>query len=916
MAETLVASAISTLGGFLKTEVGFLLGVEDQVQNMERELIWMLSYLHQADLRQDEDKIVRQCVAEVRDAVYDAEDVVETFALQIASRRNANVLERSAGMFTQGKNLYEVGLKIKAINDGLKDLNERLQRFTVPLRQGEITTSWFDKQRELRRSYPHIREQNVVGLEGNIKELVTNLVAQDKQFVVLSIYGMGGIGKTTLAKKIFDHGEVRRHFDYFAWAYVSQKCRTREIWQGILFNLTTLTEKQTNEVIRMTDEQLAPKLYQFLKEKKCLVILDDIWNISDWKALSAAFPKEETGTKILLTSRNKELALLADRRGFHHEVQCLNGELSRQLLCKIAYMERNDADFVSNVKMEEEAEVMVKYCAGLPLAITVLGGILATKNSINEWQKVHEHIKLHLRGGEEYIGIKDVLALSYNDLPTQLRSCFLHLSQFPEDSEINVDKLIRMWVAEGFTKLVQHGREENEEEESMEYVADRFLNELILRCMVLVGDRGNNLEVKTCRMHDLMRDLCLLKAKEENFTDFIDRSHNNCKEYISSSSTGKLRRLAVNLHGEGCQFPLKCIKNPHLRSLLCFYDFSFKRWSLESPAFETLKLLRLLDLDGAEFRGGKLPKAIGKLIHLKFLSLRDAEVFKLPPSLGNLSCLQTLDLLIADKVVHIPNVIWKLENLRHLYLPVDCDNKTKLQLRNLKKLRTLINFPAGNCNVEDLYTLINIRELSIRRSFLIKDFREVSAHLRTTLKHMHSFSLANYEKLDVKQLVTGCGNLNELRLHVQIDELPRFDQFPQGITYISLRSCKLKEDPMATFEKLLNLRVLELDEDSFIGKEIICSKVGFPKLHSLSLRSLKQLELWRVEESAMTNLFRLEIMCCQQLKMIPEEMKFLKNLEEMEIKRMPKSFKEKLIYGGEDFYKVKHVSSLLFQHCN
>ncbi|KAG8479463.1 hypothetical protein CXB51_029917 [Gossypium anomalum] len=169
--------------------------------------------------------------------------------------------------------------------------------------------------------------------------------------------------------------------------------------------------------------------------------------------------------------------------------------------------------------MEELGKDMVKRCAGLPLAIIVLGGILATKNnSLLEWQKVSANVKLYLKSGKAQ-GPEDVLALSYDDLPPYLRPCFLYISHFPEDYEILADRLIQLWVAEGIVSLKQ---EEGDEGQIAEDVAEGYLLELVERCMIQVRERDiATLKMSSFQMHDLMRDVCLSKAKQDVETIFL-----------------------------------------------------------------------------------------------------------------------------------------------------------------------------------------------------------------------------------------------------------------------------------------------------------------------------------------------------------------------------------------------------------
>ncbi|GKV51059.1 hypothetical protein SLEP1_g57735 [Rubroshorea leprosula] len=353
-----------------------------------------------------------------------------------------------------------------------------------------------------------------------MRQLITQLVNVEKCRVV-SICGIGGLGKTTMAKAVYHHGDIRRHFEGFAWAYVFQQCKRRDVWEGILLKLITPSREEREEILRMRDDDLAKKLYKVQKEKECLVVIDDIWSTEAWSTLSAAFPNETTsGSKVLLTTRNKKVALIADREGFVHEPSCLNEENSWELFQRKAFPSRGDSELKINEDKEKRGREMVGCCASLPLAIVVLGRLLATKETLIEWDMVNGNIRSYLAKtkGHEQARLSEVLALSYHELPYQLKPCFLYLCQFPEDFDIPTKKLVQQWVAEGFV----FSQDELEGDETMEDVAEGYLHGLINRCMVQVGVRGSTGTIKTCRLHDLTHDLCLSKARQESFNDIID----------------------------------------------------------------------------------------------------------------------------------------------------------------------------------------------------------------------------------------------------------------------------------------------------------------------------------------------------------------------------------------------------------
>ncbi|XP_061989328.1 probable disease resistance protein RXW24L [Rosa rugosa] len=371
---------------------------------------------------------------------------------------------------------------------------------------------------------------------------------------------------------------------------------------------------------------------------------------------------------------------------------------------------------------------MVQHCWGLPLAVIVLAGLLAKKNTIKDWVTIRENVGVYISRGfgrqeEEHAYASWVLALSYDDLPYHLKPCFLYLGHFPEDHEIRMKSLTRLWIAEGFISLTKQRQSSGE---TMEDVAYNWLNELVERCVIQVGERSSTSEnIKTCRMYDLLRDLCLRKAEEENFLQVVKGSHKNeAMHPVSSSSSsmvtygspmGKIRRLAVYLdENDDKLVPSLGERGGHLRSLVYFdpNDFRWfpKRKELIPSMFKDFKLLRALKIEGMDDGEVKieLPREIGNMVYLRFLRLRDSNIKSFPPFLGNLICLQTLDFRITDDdMIIIPNVICKMNKLRHLYLPWSYTARDKLQLSTLGHLQTLNSVSSRYCDLNDLAKLGN-----------------------------------------------------------------------------------------------------------------------------------------------------------------------------------------------------------------
>ncbi|KAB2006320.1 hypothetical protein ES319_D11G336300v1 [Gossypium barbadense] len=530
MAWSAVTSAVTTIGNLLTQEAIYLWGVEEEVDRLQTELKWMQSSLMEAETKQSKDERIRLWVAEIRELAYDAEDVVKEFALKIGSKNKGGLpsrIKRSACCLKEGWMLHKTRSKIEKIIERINDLVRRLQTYGVKeLKDRGEESSSSTERRESRPPYPHIMDDNIVGLVDDTEGLV-KVLKNESGCKVVTIWGMGGLGKTTLAKNIYHHHQVIDYFDHLAFVYVSQPCRKRNVWEDILSGFKTLDDADRKK----RDEDLAEKLCNKLEEKKCLVILDDIWTSEAWDSLKPAFPVatgRHSNSKILLTSRNRGIVPYADIR----ELKCLNDQQCWELFQKIVFPQTGNK---TGEEIKELGENMVKHCAGLPLAIVVLGRILATKNnSLNEWRKISDNVKSHLKRGKNQ-GPEDVLALSYDDLPPYLRPCFLYLSHFPEDYMIDVDRLIQLWVAEG---ILSSKQEERDGGEIVEDVAESYLMELVERCMIQVRERDvATLKVKTIQMHDMMRDLCLSKAKQENFVFIIDQSNASSLSMIRKVKT-------------------------------------------------------------------------------------------------------------------------------------------------------------------------------------------------------------------------------------------------------------------------------------------------------------------------------------------------------------------------------------------
>ncbi|KAL2469671.1 Disease resistance protein RPP8 [Abeliophyllum distichum] len=979
MAESVVFCAIQHLGELLIREAQFLHGIHGHLEKIHIKLRRLQCISKIADARQDEDERIRDWVAETRKVAYDAEDCLEIFAVEIASREEHNVLRKYACLLKEVTSLLHLGPKIQDVEAKISDLetDSRVRHISSTC-QGEISSPRSERREQLRRSYSH-HEEDFVGLEEDVEKLVAELVNEDggKCYHVVSITGMGGIGKTALARKVYHHADVRSHFHAHAWICISRQWHPEGVLQQILKKLVPERREQINTMKDIAE--LVKELFEVQKRKKCLVVLDDVWEKDVWSSLRPAFPNRKLVSRVIVTTRNKEIAqhLDTDTTCFLYEQRFLNEKESWELLQKKAFagtnisgkrvfgcehedprlstssadsfqscssdMEEDEAmcnpkmlnsedgiqERKNQIDMEKLGKEMVGQCGGLPLAIVVLGGLLMTKSTLSEWKTVHQNFNSLLRRGTslgENGRVYEVLALSYHDLPYQVKPCFLHLGNFPEDYKISTRKLYQLWAAEGFIFSDSY---QAEEEESIMDVAERYLHELKQRCMVQVHVEESSGQIKSCQLHDLTRELCLLKGKEENFLQRIPFSQEpelvgSCSPSSRTTTASVTRRLSVTVDSDfETYFPPKQENLDRVRSALFFSRLTDRKLNLSLTLLcNGFKLLRVLDLERFDF-GRKLSDAIGNLIHLRYLSLRGSQFYRLPSSIGNLKLLQTLDLRVPFLVcLTIPDVIWKLNNLRHLYLPPSHKSKGKLHLGTLSKLEILKNFDTRVSDFSDIPKLTRLQKLSAIFSLEMKNMEAINNYFRTNCNRFRDSSFrVRYDFQSDRDLtllgeLVGYTHLRKMDLIGCLNKLPEHGQFSERLTTLTLRNSRLQEDPMAVLEKLPKLYSLVLRQDVFLGPEIHCSSTGFFQLRTLEIQGQTSLENWRIEKGAMPNLQYLKIDECVNLKMVPEGTEFVTTIRVLVIANMPEAFKCRVQMvqegGGEDFYKVEHIPSITY----
>ncbi|XP_074359562.1 putative disease resistance protein At1g50180 [Apium graveolens] len=980
MAEAIVLTVVGRLTDLLAEEAHLLNEVRDEIEQVVTELKLLQTFLRDADSRINEER-VRTGVSQVRELVYDAEDVVETFLLKASSHETNGGLKNKVrrGLCGVDEFVYHhrFSKEIKHVQTGLQNLSSWFRSLNVvsTLDQGRESSSSSDTAPcKLKRfySYAVVEPDLFVGFENDVVSLVGHLVNErDDCYPVIFICGMGGLGKTTLATKIYNHVSVKRHFEGMAWVTILQKWQPKAVLQRILISLNP---KKIEEILEMEVEKLVESLLQVQQRKNCLIVLDDIWTTDVWDSIKAAFPTESCRSKLLLTSRNVDVAACVNSKCFLHEPRLLTAEQSWELLRLKALPKSDHLDTKDLKEMEKWGREMVQNCAGLPLAIVVFGGVLVTKPTFIE--KVYYDSLSSLKRGagleENYQRqVLDILVWSYNALPTQLKLCFLYLGKFKEDEDIEVETLYQLWIAEGMVLSSDKSRGE-----TMMEVAESYMGELVHKSMVQVKfgeDAGSQGKFKSCRLHDLMRDLSLSIAKEEDFFKTINLQKLNDNPFDPSLELTLTRQVVVysdaEMHKSIKDNPIHVnIANKRRLRSLSYVHESFTRTTSRELGWNVanFRLLRVFSMEGVVFDIKAVScclvhinpgSALDNLVHLRYLSLTtDFEVF---PCIQNLKLLQTLKLQADIFTDHLNSPAWmstnilaKLKRLQHLYLPWAFYAglpREKLRFEGLSKLETLEGFNTSWCEVKDLIKLTNLRKLTVHVRDSHEDVQEILTYLKAIATNSSSTSGSTtscppYVSLHIdkcrlqwqsgrdilRQLLRNQLNLCALSINGAIPELlSLFEQKPQQqdlhdhidclssslISTMTLSRSRLNHDPMPVLEKLPMLRILKLKIASFVGKKMKCSATGFPQLTHLELCQLDELEKWEVEEGSIPNLSYLLIHQSRRLQELPEGLKFLKHLQKVHLQYMSKDLSDRVrVVNGDqglDFYKVAHVPSLV-----
>ncbi|VAH99429.1 unnamed protein product [Triticum turgidum subsp. durum] len=906
MARSMVRGAISVAASAAAAEVGLLVGVRKD-RFIKDELETMEAFLEVAESINKKDVLLKVWAKQVRDLSYNIEDCLNEFMVHVGSQ---SLLRRLMKL----KDRHRIATQIRDLKARVEEVSIRNTRYNLIKGEASNTIGDMDSHMEDVRNHSasNIDEAELVGFSKPKKDLIKliDVKTKDGAAKVVFVVGMGGLGKTTLARKAFESKEdTVNNFSCRAWITVSQTFSKIEMLKDMIMQLFGNEElkKRLKELEGKTVQvdDLASYLREKLHEKRYFIVLDDLWTIDAWGWIKdIAFPTTNIkGSRIIVTTRDIGLAQECTSKSLIYHLKHLRIDQATNLLLKT--IGKTHAETKSDEKMRNMISKIVNKCGGLPLAILTIGGLLATK-VVEMWESIYEQIPSELGTNRSLEAMRRMVTLSYNHLPSHLKSCFLYLSIFPEDFEIKRRRLVDRWIAEGFVRASGGV--------NVEDVGIGYFNELINRNMVQPSKVNIEGIVKSCRVHDIMRDVMVSISRDENFVHLMGDSEAGVVD-------GNFRHVAY--HGSGCQNI--GVDWSHVRSLTMFGD----RPMGPSPSVCStgMRMLRALDLKNTLFKiRQKDINNIGLLRHLKYVDLKGAScIYSLPKSIRKLRGLQNLD-IGRSSIAALPTGITELHSLRSLRCsrwysydffdkdePMDClmhtlrlpmlctpladaDHRAEVTAelhmgyssrwsktdgvvipRGISKLKELQILEVVDINqtskkaVKELGELIQLRKLSMVGKGRFAEQKRKILYLGAAIEKLSSLRSLSLD-VDHNGSLEWLHNvssppplLNKLKLLGDLGgKMPEWVGSLKHLVKIHLKRSHLKEGQVTEMlGRLPKLMLLRLNIYAYVGNKLVFREEAFVNLRTLCITSQYELREVRFEKGSSPKMEMIEFTWCK-----------------------------------------------------
>nr|AAK61318.1 NBS-LRR resistance-like protein J78 [Phaseolus vulgaris]AAK61322.1 NBS-LRR resistance-like protein J78 [Phaseolus vulgaris] len=822
-----------------------------------------------AELKQLTDPHVKAWLVAVKEAVFDAEDLLGEIDYEL-TRCQVEAQSQPQTFTSKVSNFFNSTFSSfnKKIESGMKEVLRRLeylanQKDALGLKKGTYSDDNDRSGSRVSQKLPSsslVVESVIYGRDAD-KDIIINWLTSEidnsNHPSIFSIVGMGGLGKTTLAQHVYNDPKIEDvKFDIKAWVCVSDHFHVLTVTRTILEAITDKTDDSGNL------EMVHKKLKEKLSGKKFLLVLDDVWNErpAEWEAVQTPLSYGAPGSRILVTTRSEKVA--SSMRSEVHLLKQLGEDECRKVFENHAL---KDGDIELNDEFMKVGRRIVEKCKGLPLALKTIGCLLSTNSSISDWKNILESEIWELP--KEHSEIIPALFLSYHHLPSHLKRCFAYCALFPKDYEFVKEELIFLWMAQNFLLSTQHIRHPKQ-------IGEEYFNDLLSRCFF-----NKSSVVGRFVMHDLLNDLA-----KYVYADFCFRLKFDNEQYIQKTTRHFSFEFRDVKSFDGFESLTDAKK---LRSFFSISQYGRSPWDFKisiHDLFSKIKFIRVLSFRGClDLR--EVPDSVGDLKHLQSLDLSSTEIQKLPDSICLLYNLLILKLSSCSMLEEFPSNLHKLTKLRCLEFEGTKVRKMPMHFGELKNLQVLSMFFVDKNSELSTKQLGGLGGLNLHGRLSINDVQNIGNPLdalKANLKDKRLVELVlqwkwNHVTDDPKKEKEVLQNLqpsNHLEtlsiLNYNGTEFPswEFDNSLSNLVFLKLEDCKycLCLPPLGLLSSLETLKISGLDGIVSIGAEFYGSNSSFASLERLIFRNMKEWEEWECKTTSFPRLQRLDVGGCPKLK--------------------------------------------------
>ncbi|KAL0318972.1 UNVERIFIED_CONTAM: putative late blight resistance proteinR1A-4 [Sesamum angustifolium] len=781
-----------------------------QIQSLQEKLQVLIGFLELPSQRESQEleDLARQITA----IVHEAEGVVDLHVVYQLGEGSQDKGKDTAALLSFYQDIENVNEKIDSITQVMMMVKGKWANDGVQERQAVAS---------VRRSSSTIlasggKNGTPVGFEKRLERVMEELAGYESKLRIITVAGMGGIGKTTLAQNIFEHHYIIQHFDLRAWCTISQLYNVTEVLLGLLCDIQDGNEIEGNLAL-CSANQLGERLYKSLSGKRYFIVMDDVCSTEIWDDVKSFFPDNRSGSRILVTTRMSKVAVsLGSRRPYLMDF--LDENKSWDLFCEKVFGKQS----CPFPELEKIGKNITKSCRGLPLAIVIIGGLLANSNMTREyWEFVGENVSSYANLGNDEHCLK-ILSLSYNNLPIHLKSCFLSMRKISQGRRIG--PLIKYWVAEGFLKPTGG--------KNMEEVANEYLKDLIDRNLILVRAldvRGN---IHACEIHDLLGDLCMRESEKEQY--FLVQ-----KAQIVNLQMENIEGLCF-LCGHGSAFQMINFPKVHIASRSTSVTSALVCNNCRHM-HQYLARLRLVKMK--YFIGSYTVEHLHPT-NLRLLHVRSGTSLELllQSKLFFLWDLRSLDIYGAPV---LPFEIWDMAQLR--YLMVDSAIIPNLVVTPdfivLEKLHTLCKIRNFKCTEEVLQKIPNLKKLKCH--YDEKKSMEWSYYRLYNLARLNKLEPLSVDAKDMPlkniSFPTSLKELKLTRCNISWEEMTIIGASLPILETLILRTNAFKGYAWDPIEgQFLRLKVLSIDNSDLVRRG--AEHNHFPNLERLFLKRMHWLK--------------------------------------------------------------------------